>query len=85
MTPAENALNSLYPIVLKLAALHRRHIKAIGTRDADELSLLAGQLFEAEDELSRIVDALEAGEITEHLGTSVAALINQAKRRSMHN
>ena len=85
MTPAENALNSIYPVVLRLAALHRRHIKAIGARDTDELALLAGQLFEAEDELSRIVDALEAGEITEHLGTSVAALINQSKRRSLHN
>lgn len=85
MTPAENALNSLYPVILRLAALHRRHIKAIGARDSDALSSLAGELFEAEDELSRIVDAIEAGEITDHLGTSVAALINQAKRRASHN
>lgn len=85
MTPAENALNSLYPVCLRIAKLHRDTIRAIGRQDNDAMQTLAAQLFDAEDELSRIIEAIEAGEVADHLGTSVAALINQAKRRASHN
>jgi hypothetical protein len=85
MSPTENAFNHLYPAALRVVAVHRRIHEAERNHDDELCQTLIRDLRSAIYDLSLQVDAIEAGQISETLSTSIAGVLNQMRRRSQHN
>jgi hypothetical protein len=85
MTPAENAFNHLYPAALRVAALHRRIEQAEKEHDDELICNLIPDLRSAIRDLLLVIDAIEAGQISDSLSTSIAGVLNQMRRGAQHN
>lgn len=81
MTPAEDAFNALYPVALRVVALHRRCHEAADRSDHELSWEIGKELVRELDELERQVHAIEAGAIDGSLSTSIAGVLSMLRRR----
>jgi len=85
MNNAENAFNSIYPTVLRVAALRRRWKELLATQDFDQMDAMHDDFNHALDDLVMQVEGIEAGCIDDSLTTSIAGTLNRLRRQAKHN
>lgn len=85
MTPAENALDTIYPAALRVVAAQRLLVLAVKEKEEDSIQALGDDLINEVDALASAIDCIEAGAMEGYLSTSIAGAINQMRLRASHN